>query len=1105
MTNSPVQNCPQCGAALPADAPAGLCPACLMALNLKTETVFTDDTPVAQSPLPPEQLAPHFPQLEILEYLGRGGMGVVYKVRQKSLNRFAALKLLAPERVHDARFAERFAREARALAALNHPNIVTIYDFGQAGGFYFLLMEFVDGLNLRELLRTRKFTPEEALAVVPPLCDALQFAHDRGIVHRDIKPENLLLDKTGRVKVADFGIAKMMGAPNGGPEGGPAAAENATQSALGTPGYRAPEQKSDPQRVDSRADIYSLGVVFYEMLTGELPGNQLQPPSRKVRIDVRLDEVVLRALEQQPELRYQQASEVKTCLETIAGTGEKSGKRESGKAETGGGSQSHLTSPPADHRLPTELIVVSLLFVLFGVYSIGDTLFNNWMGVSGIDLSFFCLPVGIGLWRRRWWWRGCALTCVWLGLALQLFFLIVMFAKANGVVLTPVLSSVGIPGWHPNAVQATWVMIIGFLGETALLLWMHRVLRRPGIKALFEAQRGKRTDRLEALVTFALVLFAFGFIPSLVRRSGDSANAISPTSLPVEPAPVASVETWSPELAAGEKPDLRQILAEGNTLMAETHYEAALQRQLWYFNHALEYGENNGMRLYFLGPWVELGRRYPKARQALREIRDRDMREFSGPGAGYADLFAEVAAINNGLQEEAVTGALFKQIQKQDPQLAQQCLATAEPVLMRLDEYALVRPYLDAPQAAFDRLRQERQANLDRRKEQADREAANRREMAEFNRQRGITNQWSPPDISGMMQKSDDDGFINALRQDIEVYTATGSRADAEKIAAEAVAVLDDPRLRSAVSDADEAINENRANHASNSATMFIPPPPPAAMAYTNASKETWVPEFAPGEKPDLHKILGEIPTLMAQTHYEAALQRQIWYFNHALEYGENNLNRLSCLESWGELGRRYPKARQALREIRDRDAREFSVGRGYADLFNELSSINRELPDESATLALLKATLIQDKKLAGQCYPYAEDLLMQRGEYELCLKFLGDPQTRFESIRHGLELRRESQARMAEMQKRIPLPPRPFFPPGFQPPDMGQMATNNFVGQVCKLVEILTGAGRQPVAEKIQGEALTVVDDPRLQSAVSDALGRSQMRSRADAPMDSK
>ena len=317
MSNESLPKCPQCGTPLPENAPAGLCPNCLMALNLKTETAFTDDTSAAQPPLPPEQIAPHFPQLEILECLGRGGMGVVYKARQKTLNRLVALKLLAPERVRDAKFAERFTREAQALAALNHPNIVTIYDFGQAGGFYFLLMEFVDGVNLRQLLRTRKIAPEEALAIVPPLCDALQFAHDRGIIHRDIKPENLLLDKVGRVKVADFGIAKMLGTVNGG---GNAAPENATQSAVGTPGYSAPEQKTDPQRVDSRADIYSLGVVFHEMLTGELPGKRLEPPSSKVQIDVRLDEVVLRALEQKPELRYQQVSEVKTMVETIATT-----------------------------------------------------------------------------------------------------------------------------------------------------------------------------------------------------------------------------------------------------------------------------------------------------------------------------------------------------------------------------------------------------------------------------------------------------------------------------------------------------------------------------------------------------------------------------------------------------------------------------------------------------------------------------------------------------------------------------------------------------------------------------------------------------------------
>ncbi len=337
MSNESMPICPQCGATLKASAPAGLCPNCLMALNLKTETVFTDDPPAAQPPLPPEQIAPHFPQLEILECLGRGGMGVVYKARQKTLNRLVALKLLAPERVRDAKFAERFAREAQALAALNHPNIVTIYDFGQAGGFYFLLMEFVDGVNLRQLLRARKFAPEEALAIVPPLCDALQFAHDRGIVHRDIKPENLLLDKAGRVKVADFGIAKILGPGNGGgPAGESVVPETATQTTVGTPGYSAPEQWSDPSRVDSRADIYSLGVVFYEMLTGELPGKQLQPPSKKVQIDVRLDEVVLRALEQKPELRYQQASALKTEVETIATTPPRSSGRESARTDSAG-------------------------------------------------------------------------------------------------------------------------------------------------------------------------------------------------------------------------------------------------------------------------------------------------------------------------------------------------------------------------------------------------------------------------------------------------------------------------------------------------------------------------------------------------------------------------------------------------------------------------------------------------------------------------------------------------------------------------------------------------------------------------------------------------
>ncbi|MEI7733393.1 MAG: protein kinase [Verrucomicrobiota bacterium] len=323
------KNCPGCRKPLENNAPDGLCPECLLQAGLGTGVDRGPDSqtgaPAASpAPSPPlAELAPHFPQLDILECLGRGGMGVVYKARQKSLDRFVALKLLAPERVGDPQFAERFTREAKALAALNHPNIVTIYDFGQAGGFYYLLMEFVDGVNLRQAMKAGRFTPEQALAVVPPVCEALQYAHNHGIVHRDIKPENLLLDKEGRVMIADFGIAKMLNAESG--TGVPPVNTANTGGtpvphslAAGTPQYMAPEQQTTPQQVDNRADIYSLGVVLYEMLTGELPGKPLEPPSRKVQIDVRLDEVVLRALEKNPELRYQQASVFKTQVETIA-------------------------------------------------------------------------------------------------------------------------------------------------------------------------------------------------------------------------------------------------------------------------------------------------------------------------------------------------------------------------------------------------------------------------------------------------------------------------------------------------------------------------------------------------------------------------------------------------------------------------------------------------------------------------------------------------------------------------------------------------------------------------------------------------------------------
>jgi predicted Ser/Thr protein kinase len=308
------KTCPRCSALLPVEAAEGLCPKCLLIQGLGATTAATQPAPGpashdANPPLP--DIAPHFPQLEILELLGRGGMGIVYKARQPSLDRVVALKILPLSTARDSGFEERFTREARALARLNHPHIVTIHDFGQTAGLFYFIMEYVDGVNLRQLMHSEKLSPRQALSIVPQICDALQYAHDEGIVHRDIKPENILLDKKGRVKIADFGLAKVLGANSLN------YTLTSAQQTMGTPHYMAPEQFQAAADVDHRADIYSLGVVFYEMLTGQLPLGRFAPPSRKAEVDRRLDDVVLRALEKEPADRYQHVSEVKTRLDTL--------------------------------------------------------------------------------------------------------------------------------------------------------------------------------------------------------------------------------------------------------------------------------------------------------------------------------------------------------------------------------------------------------------------------------------------------------------------------------------------------------------------------------------------------------------------------------------------------------------------------------------------------------------------------------------------------------------------------------------------------------------------------------------------------------------------
>ena len=246
--------------------------------------------------------------------IASGGMGRVYQGMQMSLDRAVAVKVLPAELADKPELVSRFRREISMLSALNHPHIVSILDggFGEELGLYYYVMEYVEGVTLREIIEDRTLSASEALALVPPICDALTYAHSQGVIHRDIKPANLLLDRNGHVKIADFGLSRLLEEADG--------RERITQThqLMGTLEYMAPEQREGAKKVDHRADIYSLGVVIYEMLTGELPIGRFDPPSRKVQVDVRLDEVVLRVLAKDPERRYQQASDVAVDVKRLS-------------------------------------------------------------------------------------------------------------------------------------------------------------------------------------------------------------------------------------------------------------------------------------------------------------------------------------------------------------------------------------------------------------------------------------------------------------------------------------------------------------------------------------------------------------------------------------------------------------------------------------------------------------------------------------------------------------------------------------------------------------------------------------------------------------------
>ena len=247
---------------------------------------------------------------ELMESLGRGGMGAVFRARQVKLDRQVAIKVLLPPPGEVEGWSERFQREAQALARLVHPGIVSVHDFGQVEDLAWIVMELVDGADLRQMLADGRLPQAEALAIVPALCEALQYAHDQGVVHRDIKPENVLFDCFGGVKLVDFGLAKLSGDAG-------SLQLTRTHQAMGTPRYMAPEQLERPREVDHRADLFSLGVIFYEMLTGHVPAGVVEPPSRVAGVDAGIDDVVLSALEREPGRRPQSAADIERQLKGV--------------------------------------------------------------------------------------------------------------------------------------------------------------------------------------------------------------------------------------------------------------------------------------------------------------------------------------------------------------------------------------------------------------------------------------------------------------------------------------------------------------------------------------------------------------------------------------------------------------------------------------------------------------------------------------------------------------------------------------------------------------------------------------------------------------------
>ena len=309
MAQPEEKNCSQCSQPIATETQSDICGRCRTALfslaidEPAEDSIGQNNDDTITNLNAWSRLNTILPDREFVREVGRGGMGSVSLLRHKRLERYEALKVLLPELSGSPRFVKRFLRESQALARLRHPNIVTLYDCSEAEGTLYILMDYVDGGTLKSAISKRELKIHQQIDIISQLATGLAFAHRNGVIHRDIKPANILLTQSCEVKIADFGLCSQ--------DDSNASQQSVTRplEVMGTYGYMAPELHHGESGADARCDVYSLGVICYELFTQHLPQGVFRPPSSKSPLSPQVDEVILRALEQDPLSRYSDANE----------------------------------------------------------------------------------------------------------------------------------------------------------------------------------------------------------------------------------------------------------------------------------------------------------------------------------------------------------------------------------------------------------------------------------------------------------------------------------------------------------------------------------------------------------------------------------------------------------------------------------------------------------------------------------------------------------------------------------------------------------------------------------------------------------------------------